>query len=374
MKILVTGGAGFIGSYIVDALIKKGHKVRIFDNLDPQVHGREGKMPDYLNLGAEFVKDDIRNRDALRKAIEGVEIIFHEASAVGVGQSMYQICKYVETNSLGTANLLDILVNETNGVEKIILASSMSNYGEGKYECVDCGVVFPKLRSDLQLRRHDWEVKCPNCGRKVKPLLTDEEKPLFPSSIYAITKRDQEEMFLEIGQAYQIPVVILRYFNTYGPRQALSNPYTGVAAIFSTRIINRDSPIVFEDGLQSRDFIHVNDVVQANILALEKEEANYEIFNVGTGMQTNLLELINFLAENLLPGEEVKPDIVNKFREGDIRHCFADISKIEKKLGFKPRVRLKDGIVDLINWVKRQSPEDNVVTAKMELDKRGLTK
>jgi dTDP-L-rhamnose 4-epimerase len=374
MKILVTGGAGFIGSHIVDALIKKGHKVRIFDNLDPQVHGREGKMPDYLNLGAEFVKDDIRNRDALRKAIEGVEIIFHEASAVGVGQSMYQICKYVETNSLGTANLLDILVNETNGVEKIILASSMSNYGEGKYECVDCGVVFPKLRSDLQLRRHDWEVKCPNCGRKVKPLLTDEEKPLFPSSIYAITKRDQEEMFLEIGQAYQIPVVILRYFNTYGPRQALSNPYTGVAAIFSTRIINRDSPIVFEDGLQSRDFIHVNDVVQANILALEKEEANYEIFNVGTGMQTNLLELINFLAENLLPGEEVKPDIVNKFREGDIRHCFADISKIEKKLGFKPRVRLKDGIVDLINWVKRQSPEDNVVTAKMELDKRGLTK
>jgi dTDP-L-rhamnose 4-epimerase len=299
--------------------------------------------------------------------------MFHQAATVGVGQSMYKIAYYSEVNILGTANLLDILANERNGVTKIIMASSMSNYGEGKYYCEGCGTVHPRSRSRRQLERREWEMTCPHCYKYVRPVPTDEEKPLYPTSVYAISKRDQEEMVINVGRAYNIPAVALRYFNTYGPRQALSNPYTGVAAIFSSRIINGHNPVIFEDGLQGRDFIHVSDVVQANILAMERDEANYEVFNVGTGKMTKLLEMVEILIKKLGHDRDIRPEITNKFREGDIRCCYADISKIEKKLGFKPKVKFKEGLFDLIDWVMTQTSADTFEEARAELESHRLT-
>lgn len=370
-KILVTGGAGFIGSHLVDILVKKGHEVVVFDNLEEQVHGRRKKSPSYLNKDAKFIKGDVRNREKLKKIVKGTEIIFHQAACVGVGQSMYQVEKYMSSNTMGTVLLLDILINEPNRVKKLIVASSMSIYGEGTYLCKDCGVIYPALRSDEQLKSRQWDMKCPECNQIAQSYPTSENKPLYPSSIYAVSKRDQEEICLVIGRGYKIPVVALRYFNTYGPRQALSNPYTGAAAIFSSRILNKKPPVIFEDGHQSRDFIHVSDVVQANILAMEKKEADYGVFNVGTGRKLTILDLANMLIEKL--DFKDKPIIANKFRAGDIRHCYAEISRIKEKLGFKPQVKLEDGIEDLVCWVKSQVSEDLFEEAKEELEKRKLT-
>lgn len=353
MKILVTGGAGFIGSHIVDSLLKEGHNVIVFDNLEPQVHGNKDSMPDYLSKDVEFIKGDVRNKSELKKIIKGVEVIFHKAAVVGVGQSMYQIHKYVDVNILGTANLLDILVNTKNKVRKLIVASSMSIYGEGKYKCKKCGIIFPRLRSEKQLKKQDWEMHCYICGKIVGQIPTDEDKVQFPTSIYATTKKTQEEMCLETGKAYKIPTVAFRYFNVYGSRQALSNPYTGVAAIFCSSIINNKQPIIFEDGKQTRDFIHVKDIVKANILALHSKNSDYEAFNVGTGKQTNLLNLFNMLQDKF-GKRNVNPNIINKYREGDIRHCYADISRIQNKLLFKPEIDLEDGVADLVEWVKTQ--------------------
>jgi dTDP-L-rhamnose 4-epimerase len=371
-KILVTGGAGFIGSHLVDALLEEGHQVRILDNLDPQVHGKEQRIPEYLNKEAEFIFGDICNRDDVKKAIKDVEIIFHQASVVGVGQSMYEVQRYIHGNTFGTAVLWDVLINEPNKVRKVLIASSMSNYGEGEYRCDKCGVVHPKIRSIDQLKRHNWEMECPKCGLECKPIPTCEEKYLTPTSIYAISKKDQEEMSLVLGRAYNIPVVALRYFNVYGPRQALSNPYTGVAAIFSSRILNNNPPIVFEDGLQSRDFIHVKDIVRANLLALKNTNADYQIFNVGCGKPITVLEIANLLISKLNP--ELTPKIVNKFREGDIRHCFANTSKIKNELGFEAQISFEEGLDDLISWVKTQSAEDLVDIATSTLERKGLTK
>lgn len=371
IKILVTGGAGFIGSHLVDALIKKGHEVTIFDNLEEQVHGKRKKPPSYVNKDAKFINGDVRNREKLRKAMKGIEVIFHQAACVGVGQSMYEIEKYMSANTMGTANLLDILINESNKVKKLIIASSMSIYGEGAYFCKNCSIVYPALREEKQLKSRQWDMKCPKCNKKVEPKPTGENKPLFPTSIYAISKRDQEEMSLAIGRAYKIPVVALRYFNTYGPRQALSNPYTGAAAIFSSRILNLKPPVIFEDGYQSRDFIHVSDIVQANILAMEKKEADYEVFNVGTGRKLTVLALANILIKRL--NFNGKPLVANKFSAGDIRHCYADISKIKEKLGFEPKLKFEEGVKDLIRWVKAQKSEDFFEKAKKELEDRHLT-
>jgi len=371
-KVLVTGGAGFIGSHLVDKLIELGHEVVVFDNLEPQVHGDGQRIPEYLNKECEFIKGDIRNRDELKKALKGKEIIFHQAAVVGVGQSMYEINKYTEVNILGTANLLDILANENHRVEKLIIASSMSVYGEGKYRCVECGAVYPKLRSLSQLKRGEWEMRCPLCNQEVESLPTDEDKPLYPTSVYAISKRDQEEMCLTIGRAYDIPTVALRYFNVYGPRQALSNPYTGIAAIFSSRILNDNPPCIFEDGLQSRDFIHISDIVQANLLAMENEKADYEVFNVGTGRPLSVLDIAQGLIGELKSSVDI--DIVRKYRVGDIRHCYANVSKIQKKLGFKPRLKFEEGISDLVEWVKRQKAVDQFWKSQRELKKKGLTR
>ncbi len=368
MRILVTGGAGFIGSHLVDALVRDGHTVRVLDNFEPQVHGSE--RPEYLNPGAEYVEGDLRDRARLRQALAGIEIVFHEAAMVGVGQSMYEIERYVSANVLGTAILLDVIVNDRLPINKLVVASSMSIYGEGQYRCQACGPVVPSTRSTEQLKRRQWEVRCPACGTEVLPEPTGEEKPLIPMSVYAISKRDQEELCLSVGRSYRIPTVALRYFNVYGPRQALSNPYTGVCAIFSARIKNRHRPIVFEDGAQTRDFIHVQDIVQANLLVMRNARADYGVFNVGTGVAVSIAKIGRLLAT--LYGVPVEPDLTLKYRSGDIRHCYADISTL-RGLGFAPSVSLEDGLRELVSWGKEVAAEDRVEAAAKELEARGLT-
>lgn len=349
-KVLVTGGLGFIGSHIVDLLIEKGYEVKLLDNLEPQVHGTSETLPEYYNKNAFFIKGDVRNRDDLISVVNDVDVIIHLAAIVGIGQSMYQIEKYVSYNTYGTANLLDIVINQGNCVKKLIIASSMSIYGEGEYECEDCGVVYPRLRGEKQVLKKDWEPECPKCGKNVKPLPTDENKTQMPMSIYAQTKRHQEEMCLLIGKTYGIPTVALRYFNVYGPRQSLRNPYTGVVAIFINRLLNRKSPYIFEDGNQTRDFVHVKDVAGATVLALEKSAANYEAINVGTGIPTSIRKLAEKLVK--LNNFDIKPYISNRYRKGDVRHCFANISKAERLLDYKPAVTLEEGLKGLIKWAK----------------------
>lgn len=368
----MTGGAGFIGSHIVDALLREGHEVRVYDSLEPQVHGglrEEAKWPEYLAPECEKVLGDVRDREALRRALNGVDVVYHQASAVGVGQSMYEIERYVDLNTRGTAVLLDVLANDRHQVRRMVVASSMSIYGEGKYRCPTHGDVFPQLRSEEQLAAREWEMRCPACGTVVEPLPTDETKPLYPTSIYAITKKDQEEMCLVVGRAYGIPTVALRYFNVYGARQALSNPYTGVAAIFSGRLLNDKPPVIFEDGLQSRDFTHVSDIVQANMLAMKRDEMDYGVFNVGTGRQLSILDVADALIEEL--GSRQRPEIVRSFRAGDIRHCYADISRL-RAMGYRPRVRFEEGVSALVEWVRQQTAVDAFEQAREELVRRGL--
>lgn len=371
-NILVTGGAGFIGSHLVEALVALGYRVKVLDLLVPQVHGRDVQVPKYLPDNVEFMKGDVGDVEAWRWALEDIDIIFHEAAEVGVGQSMYEVVRYMKANTLGTAIMLELLATGEYPIEKLIVASSMSIYGEGAYECPSCGPVFPQLRTSEQLLQRDWEMRCPNCQRVVTAVPTSEDKPLFPTSIYAISKRDQEEMCLAIGRAYSIPTVALRYFNVYGPRQALSNPYTGVAAIFSSRLLNDNPPLIFEDGLQSRDFVHVNDIVQANLLAMKNGHANYEVFNIGTGRSLTVLDVARALSEAM--DVELEPQIVTKFRKGDIRHCYADISKARRILGYDPQVAFEDGISDLVQWVRQEESLDLVDNATRELEMRGLTK
>jgi dTDP-L-rhamnose 4-epimerase len=343
-KILVTGGAGFIGSFIVDALLKRGYRVTIFDNLEPQVHN--GKIPRYLNRDAEFICGDVRDYEALKKAVKGAEAIFHEAAMVGVGQSMFQVKKYVDVNSSGTANLLDVLANEPHSVKKILIASSMSIYGEGSYQTRDGRPVDFGERSEADLAARRWNCIDPKSGDALVPRPTPESKPLQSASIYAITKKNQEEQVMVFGRANQIPAVALRYFNTYGPRQSLNNPYTGVAAIFLNRIKLGQPLMIFEDGEQQRDFVSVHDIAQANLLALEKKEADYEVFNVGSGEPISIRALGELIMKEC--GAKVPIDVNGQYRKGDIRNCFADITKIRTKLGFKPAVAMSSGMRELI--------------------------
>jgi dTDP-L-rhamnose 4-epimerase len=376
-RILVTGGAGFIGSHIVDALLARGYVVTVLDVLDPQVH--DGKRPDYLAADAEFVQGDIRDRDLLAKLLPRCDAVVHQAASVGVGQSMYEIHRYVDNNTLATASLLEAIVAERSHIRKVVVASSMSIYGEGKYQCPECTVkrpanryVAPELRTNDQLERREWELRCPSCGSTLEPVGCDELKPLRPTSVYAITKRDHEELVLSVGRAYGIPSVALRYFNTYGPRQALSNPYTGVAAIFAGQLRSKSAPLVFEDGLQSRDFVYVGDIAQANVLALASAAADYQAVNVGSGTRTNLLRLLELLRERLDPHHEFEPVVNGRFREGDIRHCFADITKARTLLGYEPRMQLDSGIDILVEWAGTQKTRDASRTALAELEARRL--
>lgn len=366
-KILVTGGAGFIGSFLVDMLVEQGNAVTILDNLEPQIH--QGNAPSYLNKAAKFVRGSVLDYDLFKEQVADAEIVFHEAAMVGVGQSMYQVRRYVAANVMGTAYLLDILANEKHSVRKVIVAASMSSYGEGAYSCESCGIVSPPLRTESQLKTRKWELNC-ICGRPLSPIPTNEEKPLQSNSIYGITKANQEQSVLTLCQAYGIPAVSLRYFNVYGPRQSLSNPYTGAAAIFMSRIKNSNPPIVFEDGLQSRDFVSVHDIVQANILAMNSAAADYQVLNVASGTQTTIKNVADVLIR--LYGREIKPDITNKYRKGDVRHCFADISKIKSLLGFEPKVSFEQGMQELMQWSESQASEDKVDQATQELRDKGL--
>lgn len=348
-SVLVTGGCGFIGSHTVDLLVERGYDVTILDNLEHQVHGETGNVPNYVNKVSTFIQGDIRDRQLLKRVIKDADAIIHLAAMVGVGQSMYDIERYIDANTKGSATVLDVVVNEKNKVKKLVVASSMSIYGEGKYYCQKCDVdIYPGLRSEEALRRQEWEQLCPRCGSALTPEPTDEGKPLMPTSIYAMAKRHQEEMFLLIGKTYGIPSVALRYFNAYGSRQALSNPYTGCAAIFTSRILNNKRPYIFEDGDQTRDFVHVKDVARANVSALESTSANYEAINVGTGKPIT----IKGLAEKLIKlyGKRLKPLLSSEYRKGDIRHCYADIEKGRKLLNFKATTEISEGLMELSGW------------------------
>lgn len=368
-KVLVTGGAGFIGSHLVDRLVQLGHRVRVLDAFVEQVHG---DTPRRLPAEVEVIRGDVRDRALLDSALEGIEVVFHQAAEVGVGQSMYEIERYVGANTLGTAVLLELLAGRRGRVRKLIVASSMSIYGEGAYNCVECGPIAPSLRPLTQLEARDWEMRCARCHAILEPIPTSETKSLDPASVYAVTKQDQEQLCITVGRAYGIPTVALRYFNVYGTRQALSNPYTGVAAIFSGRLLNRQRPLIFEDGLQSRDFTHVSDIVQANIGAMETDRADFHAVNVGTGVPTTVRRMAELLAEGL--GVSVEPEIVGRFREGDIRHCVADISNARRLLGYEPLVSIEEGVPQLLEWVREQSATDAVVRATGELQAHGLVR
>ena len=369
-NVLITGGAGFVGSHLTDTLLQQGHRVRILDNLSPQVHAN-GLAPSYLPREAELIVGDVRNREALRRAIADAEVIYHLASAVGVGQSMYEISTYMEVNTQGTANLLQALLDSGCQIEKLIVASSMSIYGEGKYRCSRCGDAAPPPRPVQQLAGKEWELKCPQCAAVLRPAATDETKPLQCTSIYALSKKDQEEMCLLFGRTYQVPVVALRFFNIYGSRQALSNPYTGVAAIFASRLLNGRSPSIFEDGRQMRDFVSVRDVVQACVLAMASNRANGRALNVGSGVPISIREVAASLCSALQRYKYFS--ITGKYRAGDIRHCFADISAARQLLDYQPKVKFADGMKDLAEWLRSQQPKDHTETAIARLLQYGLT-
>lgn len=369
---LVTGGAGFIGSHLVDRLVERGHPVRVFDALVPQVHA--GSVPAYLNPHAELVRADVRDFEALAQALAGCEWVVHFAAAVGVGQSNYEVSSYCSTNVLGTANLLEAMVKRRLRPRKLLVASSMSAYGEGLFDCAACGAQQPPLRPLVQLLRRDWAMRCPRCREAMRPLPTPETKCLQPTSVYAVNKRDQEEMVLCLARSIDVPAVALRFFNVYGERQALSNPYTGVGAIFSSALLNGSRPLVFEDGMQQRDFVHVSDIVAACLLALEAPTCSDEAINVGSGRPTDLLTLVDLLRREIPGATRLEPEIVERFREGDVRACFADGGKARRLLGFEPRVRIEEGVRQLASWVASQTAADRAAEALRDLQRHGLVR
>jgi dTDP-L-rhamnose 4-epimerase len=369
MRVLVTGGAGFIGSHLVDRLVANGHDVLVLDSLDPQVH--DG-VPEHVSDDAEFVKGDVRDRELVRSCLGRVDRLVHFAAAVGVGQSMYEIEHYTSVNALGAAIVLEEATALRDRLEKVLVASSMSIYGEGLYCCPQEGAdVAPSPRPEEQLAAERWEVECPSCGAELEPLPTPETKPLAPTSIYAIGKRDHEEMFLAWSRAYRVPATALRFFNVFGPRQSLSNPYTGVAAIFASRLLNRRAPLVFEDGRQSRDFVHVSDVVSAVASALEPGAGDGAAMNVGSGVPVTVLEVADVLSREL--DVDVEPEIRRSFRAGDIRHCHADVAHARAMLGFEPKISFAEGMRELAGWLEGQQAVDRVEEATTALRKHGLT-
>lgn len=364
-RILITGGAGFIGSHLANTLLARGYKVRILDCLKPQVHGAEAHWPAYLDPQIDKHNGDIRDRDAVRKALLGITHVYHFAAAVGVGQSMYEIEHYTDVNNRGTAVLLEELARRP--VQRLIVASSMSVYGEGLYRSGET-ICEPPPRSREQLGRGEWDLR--EGAHVLEPVPTPETKRPAPSSVYALSKFDQEQLCLMFGAAYRIATVALRFFNVYGPYQSLSNPYTGVLAIFASRILNGNAPLLFEDGFQQRDFVSVWDVAQACRLALTTE-ATGEVFNVGSGEPRSVLDVAHGIMGALDVSAE--PVVTGKYRIGDIRHCFADISKARRLLKYEPRIHFEEGLVELAEWLARTNATDNFLHAASELDRRGLT-
>ncbi len=369
-QILITGGAGFVGSHLADGLLRAGHSVRVLDDLTPQVHAN--LRPSYLSEDVELLVGDVRDRDMLRQALDGVDVIFHFAAAVGVGQSMYEISRYMSINTQGTAELLQMVLDTKANVQKLVVASSMSIYGEGMYQCGGCqALVAPPVRPPEQLKAGSWEIACPTCGGALSPRPTREDKPSELNSIYALSKRDQEEMCLIYGRTYGLPVVALRFFNIYGTRQALSNPYTGVAAIFASRLLNNLAPLIFEDGEQMRDFVSVHDIVQANLLAMERKEQDHVVMNIGSGQPISIRRVAEILSRCL--GKEIAPVVTGKYRAGDIRHCYADVSRAQQLLGYQPSVTHEQGFRELATWLTSQQAEDKAETMIRELSTYGLT-
>ena len=369
--ILVTGGSGYIGSHLLDALVAREYRVTVLDNLEPQVH-RSGTWPTYANAKAEYVKGDVRDRSVFEPLVLRSQAVVHFGAAVSVGQSMYQVDRYVDVNTRGTAVLLDILVNAAHHVEKVIVASSIGVYGEGAYECATHGVVAPTIRSEQQLALRDWEQHCPYCSTHVRSIPTPEDKALYRDNIYSMTKYHQEEMVLLIGKTYGIPSVAPRFFNVYGPRQSLSNPYAGVAAIWLSRLLNGKQPIVFEDGGQLRDFVSIHDVVDCLVLMLENPGADYLPVNIGSGETITILDIAKLLTRLL--GVSIEAQVTQTGRKFDIRHNTADIARARQTLGYAPKISLEEGFSELIAWAKT-TPDvavDFFDKALQELQEKGL--
>lgn len=374
--VLITGGAGFIGSNLALRLIEKGYHVTILDNLSPQIHGENGENSVLYRAICDkvrFIKGSVLNYDDWKSALEGAHIVVHLAAETGTGQSMYEIEKYTDVNIKGTSIFLDILANETHTVEKMIVASSRAIYGEGKHSCPDHGIVYPTERKDCDMKSGDFNVKCPLCAKSTELMSTDEESKIHPTSIYGITKQVQEQMFMVMGKSLGIPAVAFRYQNVYGAGQSLSNPYTGILSIFSTRIKNDNDITIFEDGKESRDFVYIDDVVEATILGIEKEEAAYRVFNVGSGVATDVLTVAQTLKNAYKSDSQIH--VSGNYRLGDIRHNYADLSVITKQLGFKPSISFEEGIRRFTAWVEQQEVvEDKYDQSIEEMRAKGLYK
>lgn len=371
--ILITGGAGFIGSNLSLKLIEKGYSVTVLDNLSPQIHSENSPLYHSIKDKVNFIHGTVLNYDDWKKALENIDVVVHLAAETGTGQSMYEIEKYTDVNVKGTSIFLDILANETHSIKKIVVASSRAIYGEGKYTCKKHGTVFPIARLDHDMARGNFGVQCPSCAEEVSLEPTDEKSKIHPTSIYGITKHVQEQMFMLMGQSLGIPAVAFRYQNVYGAGQSLSNPYTGILSIFSTRIKNGNDIAIFEDGLESRDFVYVDDVVDATILGIEKDEANGEVFNVGLGQAIDVLTVAKTLINAYKSDSKIT--VTGNYRLGDIRHNYADLTKIEQKLGFKPKVSFEEGIQRFTSWVENQEVmEDNYEKSIVEMKEKGLYK
>ena len=376
-NILITGGAGFIGSNLAINLIGKGYTVTVLDNLSIQIHGTDPlhTSPLYKSIidKVVFIKGTVESREDWKKAIENQDAIIHLAAETGTGQSMYEIQRYTNANIGGTALLLDILANTTHTVKKVVVASSRAIYGEGRYSCVEHGFVYPVERNEKDMLQGDFECKCPVCNKKVSLCATTEDSKIHPTSVYGITKQNQEQMVLTVCKTLGIGAVAFRYQNVYGPGQSLSNPYTGILSIFSTRIKNNSEINIFEDGFESRDFVYIDDVVEATILGLEQEIANNQVYNVGTGICTDVITIAQTLSNNY--GVNVPLKTSGNFRLGDIRHNFADITKVKTELGFNPRWTFNEGIAEFCKWVNTQEVQkDNYEQSIEEMKKKGLYK
>ena len=366
---LVTGGAGFIGCHLVESLLADGDSVRVLDNLDPLAHP-SGELPAHFPAEAELIRGDLRSAEDVARALRGCERVYHLGGIVGNGESMVNVRKAIDVNSGGTATLLEAIIARRDEISRLVVASSMVVYGEGSYECPEHGRLAPPLRPLAQLKQRHWELRCPDCDRELAPVPVTEDRPLRPASVYGVSKRDTEELALVLGEAYGFEATALRYLNVYGPRQALANPYTGVAAIFSARLLSGRAPLVFEDGAQIRDLVHVSDVIAATRAAMQAPGAPGRAFNVATGARIRILDLARSLAELIAPGLE--PEITAQFRAGDIRHCYASVAAAREVLGFEAGVGLEQGLPELASWVASQTVSERGDRAVADLRARGL--
>lgn len=376
MKVLISGGAGFIGSNLALKLIDRGYEVVILDNLSKQIHGDNPNQSYTFSLvkdKCEFIRGDVTSYDDWKLALKNADVVVHLAAETGTGQSMYEINRYVDVNIGGTAKLMEIITNEKTNVSKVIVASSRAVYGEGKFNCSKHGIVYPTSREDKDMSQGDFEVKCPDCRRNLEILPTDEESKLHPTSVYGHTKQSQEELSIIVGKSINMPVAVFRFQNVYGPGQSLKNPYTGILSIFSTRIKNGNDLNIFEDGLETRDFVYIDDVTDAIILGLEKESANFQTFNVGSGEKTDVLTMANTLKKKYK--SNVNNKVSGNYRIGDIRHNLGDLTKIKKLLRYEPKISFTAGISNFVNWVEKQDiEEDNYASSIEEMKRKGLYK